>query len=257
MNRLIFIIALFLWLPMVSVLKAQSAVIYIENAPEVYIFLDGKLKGFDSGNGEIIIRDITAGPHTLKFYRSGEIPYEEDVDFQEGEVYVYSEPYAVYSYSAPKRELTQGEVPQVLQSAPVTLLRSELDNIVNGKDTEPERVFEIEEEEEEEVEPVFFVVEDMPRFNGGDADLFRNYVANNLQYPQIALENGISGKVIVQFTVDTHGDVVDAVVFRGVDPALDKEALRVVRSSPKWTPGKQRGKPVNVRFTYPIIFVLQ
>jgi TonB family protein len=104
---------------------------------------------------------------------------------------------------------------------------------------------------------VFWVVEEMPTFNGGDpAPEFRQYIAKNLKYPESAANNGVSGRVIVQFTVNESGKVVDAVVVRGVDPALDKEALRVVNSSPKWTPGKQEGKPANVLFTFPFNFVL-
>jgi len=115
-----------------------------------------------------------------------------------------------------------------------------------------------EDEEEIEEEEVFFIVEDMPTFNGGDpATEFRKYIAQNLRYPEIAAENGISGRVIVQFAVNRTGQVVDAVVVRSIDPALDKEAIRVVMSSPKWTPGKQRGKAVKVLFTFPINFVLQ
>jgi len=115
-----------------------------------------------------------------------------------------------------------------------------------------------EMEEEFEEEEVFYIVEDMPTFNGGDPAIeFRKYIAQNLRYPEIAAENGISGRVIVQFAVNKNGRVVDAVVVAGVDPALDKEAIRVVMSSPPWTPGKQRGKAVKVLFTFPINFVLQ
>ena len=118
-------------------------------------------------------------------------------------------------------------------------------------------IVEFEEEEEVAEEEVFFIVEDMPSFQGKGQDGFRTYIAENLRYPEIAAENGISGKVYVQFAVNSKGEVVDAVVVRGVDPALDKEAVRVVQSSPKWAPGKQRGKPVKVQFTFPINFVLQ
>jgi protein TonB len=115
-----------------------------------------------------------------------------------------------------------------------------------------------DDDEEIEEEEVFYIVEDMPTFNGGDpATEFRKYIAQNLRYPEIAAENGISGRVIVQFAVNKVGQVVDAVVVRSVDPALDKEAVRVVMSSPKWTPGRQRGKSVKVLFTFPINFVLQ
>jgi len=113
------------------------------------------------------------------------------------------------------------------------------------------------EEEEVVEEEVFFIVEDMPSFQGKGQEGFREWIAQNLRYPEIAAENGISGKVYVQFAVNSRGEVVDAVVVRGVDPALDREAVRVVTSSPKWEPGKQRGKPVKVQFTFPINFVLQ
>ena len=118
-------------------------------------------------------------------------------------------------------------------------------------------IVEFEEEEEVAEEEVFFIVEDMPSFQGKGQEGFRTWIGKNLRYPEIAAENGISGKVYVQFAVNSTGKVVDAVVVRGVDPALDKEATRVVMSSPKWAPGKQRGKSVTVQFTFPINFVLQ
>jgi periplasmic protein TonB len=127
-------------------------------------------------------------------------------------------------------------------------------------DSRTEFVFKgfTDEKEEFTDDEVFFIVEDMPKFNGGDpATEFRKYISQNLRYPEIAAENGISGRVIVQFAVNNKGRVVDAVVVVGVDPALDKEALRVVMASPAWTPGKQRGKEVKVLFTFPINFVLQ
>jgi protein TonB len=118
-------------------------------------------------------------------------------------------------------------------------------------------IVEFSEEEEVAEEEVFFIVEDMPSFQGAGQEGFREWIAKNLRYPEIAAENGISGKVYVQFAVNSKGEVVDAIVVSGVDPALDKEAIRVVMSSPQWAPGKQRGKPVKVQFTFPINFVLQ
>ncbi|MBN2521301.1 MAG: energy transducer TonB [Bacteroidales bacterium] len=118
-------------------------------------------------------------------------------------------------------------------------------------------IVEFEEEEEEEEAEVFFIVEEMPEFMGGDQNEFRKFIQQNLKYPQIAAENGISGRVFVYFVVNEKGEVTNARVVRGVDPSLDKEALRVVMSSPKWNPGRQRGKPVRVAFTFPIVFVLQ
>ncbi|MGM0619783.1 MAG: TonB family protein [Bacteroidota bacterium] len=103
---------------------------------------------------------------------------------------------------------------------------------------------------------VFFIVEDMPEFPGGEMAL-RKYIANNIKYPEAAQDNGIQGKVYVTFVVSKDGSVANAKIARGVDPALDKEALRVVNSLPKWTPGKQREENVNVSYTVPINFALQ
>jgi protein TonB len=111
-------------------------------------------------------------------------------------------------------------------------------------------------EEEEVTNEIFTVVEDMPAFPGGDAALLK-FIGSNLKYPVIAQENGIQGRVIVSFVIERDGSVADAVVVRGIDPSLDKEALRVVKSMPKWTPGKQRGKPVRVKYTLPVTFRLQ
>ncbi|ADV45232.1 energy transducer TonB [Bacteroides helcogenes] len=113
------------------------------------------------------------------------------------------------------------------------------------------------EEEEPEEQTIFEVVEESPEFtNGGMAGLMK-YLSNNIKYPTIAQENGVSGRVTVQFVVNKDGSIVDAKVLRGVDPYLDKEALRVINSMPKWKPGKQRGKPVRCRFTVPVMFRLQ
>lgn len=112
-------------------------------------------------------------------------------------------------------------------------------------------------EEEEEEEVVFVVVESMPEFPGGQQALFK-YLGDNVKYPVIAQENGIQGRVICQFVVNKDGSIVDIEVIRsGGDPSLDKEAVRVIKSMPKWKPGKQRGKPVRVKFTLPVNFKLQ
>lgn len=112
----------------------------------------------------------------------------------------------------------------------------------------------VEEEPEEQV--IFDVVESMPEFPGGQAALMQ-YLAKNIKYPTISQESGTQGRVIVQFVVNRDGGIVDAKVVRSVDPYLDKEALRVVGTMPKWTPGKQRNKPVRVKYTLPVMFRLQ
>ncbi|MDL2221534.1 energy transducer TonB [Parabacteroides sp. OttesenSCG-928-N08] len=112
------------------------------------------------------------------------------------------------------------------------------------------------EEEEESEQQIFTVVEDMPQFPGGEGELLK-FVARSIKYPVIAQENGIQGRVITSFVVNKDGSVVDAEVVRGIDSSLDREALRVIGTMPKWTPGKQRGKPVRVKYTLPIMFRLQ
>lgn len=112
------------------------------------------------------------------------------------------------------------------------------------------------EEEEPEEQTIFEVVEQMPEFpNGGMAGLMQ-YLSKNIKYPTIAQENGTQGRVTVQFVVNRDGSIVDAKVLRGVDPYLDKEAIRVISSMPKWKPGMQRGKAVRVKYTVPVMFRL-
>lgn len=103
----------------------------------------------------------------------------------------------------------------------------------------------------------FVIVSNMPKFQGGDLTKFWEYCQKNTKYPEIAAENGVSGVVTIQFVVNKQGYVVDAIVIRGVDPALDKEALRVVNSSPRWEPGDNRGIPASVMMNLPIKFILQ
>jgi protein TonB len=117
--------------------------------------------------------------------------------------------------------------------------------------------YEVGEESVEEEAIPFALVEQKPMFQGGDANAFSKWVNQHLAYPDIAKENGIQGRVTLQFTVNTDGSVSGVKVVRGVDPSLDKEAVRVVSSSPKWTPGKQRDRPVKVTYTFPVIFQLK
>ena len=118
-------------------------------------------------------------------------------------------------------------------------------------------VEEIVQEEEKPEEPeIFFIVEEMPQFPGGETAL-RKYIAENVRYPEMAKENDIQGTVYVRFVVDEKGKVTNVELLRGVDPLLDKEALRVVSSLPNWKPGKQRGKAVKVSHSVPIKFALK
>ena len=113
----------------------------------------------------------------------------------------------------------------------------------------------VEDEEPEDV--IFVVVESMPEFPGGPQAMYK-FLGENIKYPVIAQENGIQGRVVCQFTVNKDGSLVDIEVVRsGGDASLDKEAVRVIKSMPKWKAGKQRGKPVRVKYTLPVNFKLQ
>lgn len=118
-------------------------------------------------------------------------------------------------------------------------------------------VEEVKEEVVEEEAIPFQLVEEKPSFNGGDANEFSKWVNSKLEYPEIAKENGVQGRVTLQFTVNADGTVSNVKVLRGVDPSLDKEAVRVVSMSPKWKPGKQRDRAVKVTYTFPVIFQLR
>ena len=124
----------------------------------------------------------------------------------------------------------------------------------NGKDIADLK--QVVTQAEPEPEKIFDMVEQMPTFPGGNAELM-SFLAKNIKYPTIAQENGTQGRVIVQFVVEKDGSIADARVARGVDPYLDKEALRVIKSMPHWIPGKQNGKPVRVKYTVPVMFKLQ
>ena len=129
-----------------------------------------------------------------------------------------------------------------------------IENEIEIEDTESDEdeAIEIEEEDDEEF---FMVVENMPVFPGGDLGLIK-YIQKNIRYPAIAKEYNITGKVYVSFIVNKKGSVINVKVVRGVDKNLDAEAVRVIKSLPKYKPGKQRGKAVRVMFTVPINFTL-
>lgn len=125
------------------------------------------------------------------------------------------------------------------------------ERLVNALFPDPEAVNKVPDPRSK-----FPIVEQKPGFMGGDANAFSQWVNAHLIMPKEAKENGIQGRVLLQFTVDEDGNVRDVKVAKGVHPCLDKEAVRVVSSSPKWTPGKSRGKPVPVTYTFPVIFQL-
>jgi len=137
----------------------------------------------------------------------------------------------------------------------------EVEDIEINAEVDQQEVIEeyvpVEVEEEEVVEQeIFQIVEEMPTYPGGEGKLME-YVAKNIKYPQIARETGIQGRVFVGFVVEPDGSVSNVKVLRGIGGGCDEEAMRVVKSMPKWKPGKQRGKAVRVSYMLPVNFKLQ
>ena len=126
-----------------------------------------------------------------------------------------------------------------------------------ARDLALEALDEIKGTAEEAAGAIPFVsVEEKPTFNGGDANDFSKWVNQNIQYPTVAQEKGVEGRVVLGFVVDENGQVKDVKVLKGVDPALDAEAVRVVSASPKWAAGKQNGQAAKVSYTFPVVFKL-
>ena len=107
-----------------------------------------------------------------------------------------------------------------------------------------------------ETDDAFFIVEVMPSFKGGDLNKFREWVMKRTNYPQAAVDKRIQGKVYLTFIVETDGTVSNVTIVKGVDPIIDKEAVKTIESSPKWSPGLQRGQPVRVRYSMSLSFTL-
>ncbi|MDE7450968.1 MAG: energy transducer TonB, partial [Alistipes sp.] len=134
-----------------------------------------------------------------------------------------------------------------------TKITTDVDFADFDEDAEITQIVSVEEEEAVD-EEVFFRVETMPSFQGGDLNTFRRWVQENVRFPQIALENGISGRVTLTFVVEKDGTLTNIQVLQTPDRSLSEEAVRVLKKSPKWTPGKQRNQSVRVKYTLPVDF---
>lgn len=179
-----------------------------------------------TGTTPNIYADILIGEHTLTVAKPGYAEAEQRITVEEGKVLPVS--------------ITLTEKEKV---APAPSARTADSQSLSGQGGKKES------------EP-FTVVEVMPVFPGGQTALAQ-YIASHLKYPTVAQENGIQGRVFVSFVVGEDGYVEDVQVIKGVEPMLDKEALRVIQSLPRWTPGNQQGKPVRVKYTVPVTFALQ
>lgn len=149
------------------------------------------------------------------------------------------------------------QLPRIIE-VPDEIIVEEVKVNIDVETTEDMVIEEVEFEplEEEEVEEIFYVVENQPEPVGG-YEAFYQYVGNNLEYPRPALRNRIQGRVYIQFIVGKDGSISNANVIKGIDESCDKEALRVIKNAPKWKAGSQRGVPVKVYMTIPIVFKLR
>lgn len=157
----------------------------------------------------------------------------------------------------PPKEKPKVEIADVIEEIKNEEVQTDIETSSEVDEEEEIEIREIEEEEEEiDEKQIFVVVEQMPSYPGGNKALMK-FLSKNIKYPQIAADNGIQGKVYLKFVIERNGSVGEVIVLRGVDKSLDKEAVRVVKSMPKWKPGKQRGKAVRVWFNLPVVFRLQ
>jgi TonB family protein len=191
------------------------------------------------------------------------ILYETDINtFQDtiGNAISTKEQPAAAGLSAVSREKVTLAAPKPMMAGETAMAKKSGNNETQKAGTESLTYNAIRMAAEEEMveEEVFIIVENMPLFIYNDKVMnFREYINNNIQYPDEAVEKGIEGKVIVEFVVETDGSVSTVTVLKGAHPILDKEAKRIIESSPKWKPGTQRGKPTRVRFSFPVVFKLE
>ncbi len=137
-----------------------------------------------------------------------------------------------------------------------TKITTEVDFTEFDEDVEVVQTVPVEEEVVEDDQP-FLIAETMPSFQGGDLNTFRNWVQQNVKFPQIALENGIQGRVVLSFVIEKDGRLTNIQVLQTPDRSLSEEAIRVLSKSPKWSPGKQRNQVVRVKYTLPVDFRVQ
>mgnify|MGYP003376114888 CR=1 FL=1 len=151
-------------------------------------------------------------------------------------------------------EITRQDQLQVVTND--TKITTEVDFAEFDENTEVIQQVEVQEEEIEDDQP-FLIAETMPSFQGGDLNTFRTWVQQNVRFPQIALENGIQGRVVLTFVIEKDGRLTNIEVLQTPDRSLSEEAIRVLSKSPKWSPGKQRNQAVRVKYTLPVHFRVQ
>jgi len=216
-----------------------------------------KRRGLYLEIGLVVVLVATLVAFNVKSYDKEEKEqFERMVSEEQEEIIIQTQEQELPPPPPPEQPEVTTEFEVVEDDAEVT---NEL--VVNAEVTEDTKNIEItpvvvDEEEEEEEQQIFTVVENDPEFPGGMEALYK-YLAQNIKYPQLARDNNITGRVYVTFVVERDGSITGCRVLRDIGGGCGQEAIRVVKSMPKWTPGKQRGKAVRVQFNLPVNFNLQ
>lgn len=166
---------------------------------------------------------------------------------------------AVTTQEPKKKEPVKIEVKALTQIIKVIDNNQKIDTRLTFDDIDPDAGVELIPAVKPDVieeDPVFLIAETMPKFRGGDLDEFRGWVMKNVRFPQVAIDNGVYGRVVLSFVVDKDGRLTNIEVLQSPDRSLAEEAIRVLNTSPKWSPGKQRNQPVRVKYTLPVDFRL-
>ena len=216
-----------------------------------------KRRGLYLEIGLVVVLVATLVAFNVKSYDKEEKEqFERMVSEEQEEIIIQTQEQELPPPPPPEQPEVTTEFEVVEDDAEVT---NEL--VVNAEVTDDTKNIEItpvvvDEEEEEEEQQIFTVVENDPEFPGGMEALYK-YLAQNIKYPQLARDNNITGRVYVTFVVERDGSITGCRVLRDIGGGCGQEAIRVVKSMPKWTPGKQRGKAVRVQFNLPVNFNLQ
>lgn len=191
-------------------------------------------------------------------YSKAELTFEVEEQVQ---IIIDNDVVEITRQEPPKMKPPKANIPTITNILEVVKNSTKLDdtsdlfNMDVNEDTEVVEIQDIETEEETLDEDVpILIAEKMPTFQGGDVTVFRTWVSKNLIYPAIAEENNISGQVVCSFIIERDGSVSGIEVLKAPDRSLSDEAVRVIKKSPKWTPGEQRGKPVRVKIILPVSF---
>jgi len=215
--------------------------------------LEGK-KGIFFEIGLLLALLVVFGAFQYKSYQSQSVNIQQQVaDNTPEEIIPITEQKVKPPPPPPPKQVTQIEVvnDDVEVDEDIDIDAEADDNTVVQEYVPP-----AEDDEEVEEQQIFTVVESMPEFPGGMGALMK-YLAENIKYPSLAKESGIQGRVFINFVVEPDGSISNVKVLRGIGGGCDEEAVRVVKSMPKWKPGKQRGKPVRVSYNLPVKFTLQ